>query len=432
MIRLWFLLIEFCVFAHIGNAQNLLPNPSFDEVTLCIPPNSNLDWNISEWPRVGDIGTADPYNVCNDSTFNSSPPYIINPPFWVPYSIGTFQYPHSGEGFVGYYCGFYYNMPDSMPNLDQSREYITALLNEPMLLGKRYCVGGWMNNMNVHFAPGTDKYWTVYTNQASVGFHSSLPNPQNASLFSEIDFKCRLTKEDSSLIIDTLNWEHVRTPYTASGNEKFAILGNLYSDTASGFVLATNYNIDSLYQLPPSQVPFLYSSNAYFYFDDMYVVPIQEPQIHVALSDAPGFVWLIDTTYQEERSWYKTGDDLVLGNGDSLYLQVSDGSLYTLHTRNCRVELSDTMVIDLSGLEKLNEDSHIRLFPNPCHGTLNVDLQGDIAIMHLFSITGQLLLNRQILSKEAITLDNIGTGTYVVQIMTESGTIKHEKLVIIP
>ncbi len=434
MIRLRFLLIGFCAFAHISNAQNLLPNPSFENITTCIPPNTDWQWNLTNWMVMNTGGTPDAYNKCNDSTFNSNPPYLYNPCYWVPYSWLTYQYPNNGNGFLGLYYGLYYNRHDTLPYFNQGREYIVALLNQNLITGQQYCLGGWMNNMNLRYVPNSNKYWTVFSNQASLGFHSTLPNLSDTWLFSSIDHKCRLTKEDSTLITDTLNWEHIRTPYVAEGNEKYVVLGNLFSDTLSGFQLATNYNIDSLYSLPISDnLIFLYSTFVYFYFDDMYIVPIQEPQIHVALSDTPGFVWLIDTTFQEERSWYKTGDDLVLGNGDSLYLQVSDGSSYTLHTRNCRVELSDTMVIDLSGLEKIDKSS-IHLFPNPSNNsiTLQSPLIKSGANLFLRDISGRLIhqLKIQELNQIELNTQNLADGIYLFQIIGLDGKQVRERFVV--
>jgi hypothetical protein len=329
--------------------------------------------------------------------------------------------------------GLYFNRPNEyLTNLNQSREYFAAELHDTLQEGLVYCVGGYMNCLNRNDPTiGYQNYWATFTDRISVGFHSYMPQLQNYYLFTGIEHICSLTKEDFTLIKDTLDWASIRTPYLAQGNESVIVMGNLYSDTSSGLVLETVLNQDSIYALPQSEVWLGYYSTAtYFYFDDMYVIPIRKPNIEV-VDGGNGFVWLVDTTAQEEKSWFKTGDDLLLGTGDSLYLHVSDGASYSLYTRNCRVEMSDTVVIDLTGINKVNTEAGMRLFPNPSEGILTIDFQGESANMQVYSITGQLLFERYIIPGETISMEPFPTGTYIVELIMKSGFSQHKIVEII-
>lgn len=289
-----------------------------------------------------------------------------------------------------------------------------------------------MNCRNLSIVPAdTNSFWEVFTNRISVGFHSNTPPLNNTWLFTGINHICKLTKEDSTLITDTLGWTSIRTPYQASGNEHVIIMGNFFSDTASGSYFNTDYNLDSIYSLPQNEVlSGFYATPTYFYFDDMYVIPIRKPSIEV-VDGGNGFVWLVDTTAQEEKNWFKTGDNVVLGTGDSLYLHVSDGASYSLHTRNCRVEMSDTVVIDLTGIKKVNTEAEMRLFPNPSEGILTIDFKGENANMQVYSIAGQLLFKRVINSGETISMEPLPTGTYIVELIMKSGFSQHKIVEII-
>jgi hypothetical protein len=252
ILRYSLFLLVFLSFTPKVNAQNLIPNPSFDLVDTC-NPSSDWIWNLSSWENLGyydgiAYGTPDVYNACNVPGF---------PPIWsFPYTWLTFQYPHSGDGFVGAGYGLHFNRPDIfLTELDRGREYFAAELLEPLQEGIIYCVGGFMNCRNLSIVPAdTNSFWEVFTNRISVGFHSNTPPLNNTWLFTGINHICKLTKEDSTLITDTLGWTSIRTPYQASGNEHVIIMGNFFSDTSSGTYFNTDFNLDSIYSLPQNQV----------------------------------------------------------------------------------------------------------------------------------------------------------------------------------
>lgn len=85
----------------------------------------------------------------------------------------------------------------------------------------------------------------------------------------------------------------------------------------------------------------------------------------------------------------------------------------------------------LSAHQKNKKEEEIRIFPNPSQGSFTIDLIGGIADMRLFSTTGQLLMNRKIISIETISLENIASGTYLIEVVSETGLMKHERLVIL-
>jgi hypothetical protein len=412
-------------------SQNLVPNSSFDEVDSC-NTEPNWLWNLSSWTNLGFYdgiahGTPDVYNACN----YPSPPSAFN----FPYTALTFQYPHSGTGFVGMLGGYCFNRPQLfLTNLDRGREYFAAELNDTLQAGKMYCVGGFMNCINNPFLSDTNSFWEIYTDRISIGFHRYIPHLTNTWLFSDVEHICNLTKEDSTKITDTLNWASIRTPYQASGNESVILMGNFYSDTSSGYYFHTNFNLDSIYALPKNEfLAGFYATPAYFYFDDIYVVPIEKPNI-VAQTAENGYVWLIDTSEQEERRWYKTGDDLVLGTGDSLHVLASTGQQYSLLTRNCRVEMNDTIVVDVSFIPKTNTDITVNLFPNPTKNNIIIQStfiqQGRYFLLK--DVTGRTIDQKVIQSDNQLMYDasSLPNGTYFIYIKSEDGAYLSQRIVV--
>ena len=107
-----------CSLFTILHAQNLVPNPSFEEYTTC-PDNYYMlptDWYSCS-------GTPDYFNSC-DSTGDYS----------VPNNGDGNQIAFNGVGYVGLYTVYY-----SFMNGDY-KEYIGCLLKTPLIIGAKYYI----------------------------------------------------------------------------------------------------------------------------------------------------------------------------------------------------------------------------------------------------------------------------------------------------
>ena len=173
---------------HFLFAQNLIPNPSFeDHGTL---PGFNM--------------TSLPISYCDIWTRPNlgSPDYFHNSYF----SSTSNQIPRTGDAYAGFIAVNY--------GADGYREYLHAPLLSPLKAGKQYCVifyislmdnnGKWTDDFGVYFSKGALNYSTT----------DSLPLivPQ-------------VTNPDGNYISDKINWLPVSGTYTASGGENYITIG---------------------------------------------------------------------------------------------------------------------------------------------------------------------------------------------------------------
>jgi len=102
-----------------STAQNLVPNPSFEQYSLCpVYPGDfyPLNWNGYKSP--------DYFNECDDSLFYVS----------VPHNSAGFQYAHTGFAYSGLYARATSN------NYTNYREIIRTKLIDTLIIGTKYYV----------------------------------------------------------------------------------------------------------------------------------------------------------------------------------------------------------------------------------------------------------------------------------------------------
>jgi len=123
----------FHLIAPFLGAQNLVPNPSFEEYFNC-PNDYGESFELRDWFMA--YATPDYYNVC----YTGSPDTC-----GVPMNVSGFQYPASGDGYLGMIT--YSNDPP-----DGFRELIGVKLAAPIVPGTTYyasfkvsCTNGYPN-----------------------------------------------------------------------------------------------------------------------------------------------------------------------------------------------------------------------------------------------------------------------------------------------
>ncbi|MEO5673182.1 MAG: hypothetical protein ABIQ74_00910 [Chitinophagales bacterium] len=121
------LLISFIFFHMCLQAQNLLPNASFEDHTSCPTMAGQVD-SVTHWFQVTE--SPDYFNSCSPISSLS-----------VPNNLFGYQLPVYGDAYCGMWC---YN---PSPN---SREYIGTELDNPLVIGQQYFVSF---NINLAGAP---------------------------------------------------------------------------------------------------------------------------------------------------------------------------------------------------------------------------------------------------------------------------------------
>jgi hypothetical protein len=196
---------------------NLVPNPSFEDITLCPNNTSQINYAL---PWNGP--SADVFNGCDDDTMA------------VPANIFGWQKAHDGLGYGGFWTATYGNT---------SGEFLQIQLLNTLEAGKRY-------ELNFY---------------ASFADSSNYSSEVQAFLGDSVYYADSLTDEPNSLSFtlgsDRFTWVSLTGVFTALGTENYLIFGNII-DTGSyigGGGAGTVY------------------PGSYYYFDDISLTCIDCP-----------------------------------------------------------------------------------------------------------------------------------------------------------
>lgn len=219
-----FVLIQLFFTLCICSAQNLVPNPSFEQYDTCPIGQGNL-YRAIGWSSYSE--TPDYFNSCNNIG-----------PAGVPSNIVSFQNARTGNAYAGFYAFALYG--------NDTREIIGCKLNQVLNIGQEYFVNfyvnaaynskpGWnitfaVNKIGVRFSTKTYSYW----------------DPVSINNFAQL--------YTNSIIEDTLNWVKVSGSFIADSSYEFVSFGNFFTDSAT-----THISIGTP------------SSYAYYYIDDIII-----------------------------------------------------------------------------------------------------------------------------------------------------------------
>ncbi len=233
------LFVFFFISSNIGQAQNLVPNGSFENYTIC--PNSwgriylATGWfQPHKYPGINNVNlgsSSDYYNSCDDSTS-----YVT-----VPSNITGYQYAHSGTAYAGI---AYYTVQQ---NGNGDREYIEVKLIQTLAANKKYNLKYYVNMSNW-------SAWSVTRFDAHLSNDSLLHTSANLikiPVIPQFEYYGRIN--------DTLNWVQVTGSFTAIGTENYLTLGNFHD----------GINSDTI-----AERPLIYPTlgGAYYYIDDVSLV----------------------------------------------------------------------------------------------------------------------------------------------------------------
>jgi hypothetical protein len=211
-----------------AHAQNLVPNPSFEECDTC-PYGSCQIHYAKGWHSCS--GTPDYFNTC-----------AFVDDFSVPNNALGYQMPQTGNAYI--------NIGTYIPSIYNGREYICTELSEPLEIGRDYYV-----SFNVSLIDratyANNKIGVLFTNQNCFllpcyyeNENFELLNPQNhAHLYTD------------EIIVDTANWTNISGWFTADSTYNYMMIGNFFDDE----------NINRLF------INYGNFGDAAYFFDDIYV-----------------------------------------------------------------------------------------------------------------------------------------------------------------
>lgn len=194
------------VFVSQATAQNLIPNPSFEEFEDCPLSTAELHSQLTNWYSFG--GSPDFFHTCNNAGLGTA---------GVPHNSWGSQTPIDGNGFTG--LGIYAHFSEN------NREYMACALNTPLTIGEEYYV-----SFNISlYDGGVFSDWHCAANRFGLKFFldpNYLPEPPEATYqpqnTADIEYNVMLT--------DTSNWTLVEGWFTADQAYNWVAMGNFYTD----------------------------------------------------------------------------------------------------------------------------------------------------------------------------------------------------------
>lgn len=231
------IIVPFFLFPETVNflfGQNLVPNPSFENITSC--PTGLSQYNLATpWAiPPGSITTPDLFNTCNVTACSVDEPNNF---------VGVAA-PFSGNGYAGILAGSYTACPNC-------KEYLQMQLTAPLIANTQYCVS--FRVLRASFTRVASNNIGMYISNGTVNQPGNQPintvTPQINCL---------------TIITDSANWTLISGLYTAVGGENYITIGNFYDDVNTLFF---NYAPFAT----ACTNAFITANAAYYYIDSVFV-----------------------------------------------------------------------------------------------------------------------------------------------------------------
>ena len=222
-----YLSLIFCMVFSVINAQNLVPNHSFEGMIRC--PIMHDSTALEHW-FVPTLGSADFWNTCHVASNPSKP---------LPHPIFGYQNAKTGNGIAGFAV---YNINPAY----ESREYIGIKLESALEKDTTYAVSFYIN---LH---DSSRYLTTI-GAVLLNYRITDRTSSTLHLSPAIEASGGVEK------IDTASWTLIKGNYKAAGGEKYLYLGNFQNDQNSDVTFYQN-------------VGKWFDTGTYYFIDDVSVV----------------------------------------------------------------------------------------------------------------------------------------------------------------
>lgn len=232
-------------------AQNLVPNGSFEEYSVCPGGYSQnpQEFRVDSWVSLT-WGTPDYFNACSGGEAA------------VPYNWAGVSDAYDGNGYVGLYTWL---------SVRDFREYLHCRLTQPLISDSLYQIQ-FRYKLSTYSKYASDRIGVLLSDTLGPMRHDR-PLRQSPT----VEFV-----KDSALTPETGSWELASAQYRARGGERFLTIGNFADNEHT-----RTYHI----QFRPEQEPML-AIGAYYYVDDVRITPqfgqpVPTDQLPVFAGDDP-------------------------------------------------------------------------------------------------------------------------------------------------
>lgn len=301
-------------------AQNLVPNPGFEDYNACPSGLSLIDYSptYSSFPTVkkwvkSTYSTPDYLNTC--ATVASQ---VNLPQTWMGY-----QYARTGNGCVGFFAWMSY--PHG--GLDY-REYIECKLDTTLAAGVDYNIEFYANLATKY------PYRIVGINKLAAHFSDTMAK---ALITGGLSLSADII-DTSQYITDTVNWVKISGKYTARGGERWLTIG-FFEDS-----VAVPYQV-----VIPTYITDGYA--AYYYIDDISVSTTATIKDTTICTDLPATIY---SRHSMAKHLWSTGDT-------SVHITVTTAGRYWVKDTGSGLVYIDTFIVKkrkTTGFDTLICESH--------------------------------------------------------------------------
>ncbi len=187
-----------------GLAQNLVPNPSFEEYVECPYSTGEFETQVVGW-NSWQI-TPDYFNSCNNEITGFA---------GVPNNPWGYQWPVSGNAYASIFT--------YVDDFNNEREFIASPLLEPLISGQEYyimyyvslCDGG----VNTSRKCANNNLGLRFFQDPEYNFESNPLTPDN---FAHLNYE--------EVIIDSIQWTLIEGWFTADASYNYLAIGNFFDD----------------------------------------------------------------------------------------------------------------------------------------------------------------------------------------------------------
>ncbi|MBL7894573.1 MAG: T9SS type A sorting domain-containing protein [Bacteroidia bacterium] len=286
-----------------------------------------------------------------------------------------------------------------------------------LVTGKTYCIKMFLNLQND--APMSLASFGIYLSDSSVDTISYCSIPLSYLI-------PQIQNPSANFITDTLGWVEVSGTFTATGNEKYLVIGNFKSDAATTTSITgvgsgnwSEYNVDDISVIDFNLPAFAGPDKNINLGDSAFIG--RPPEIGLECT------WATGTT--------------TIGTGGGLWVKpTSTGTFSYVVTQNiCGNIKTDTVNVNVSpGLVNENElfANSISVYPQPAKDVVTISLsnyyESNIEIK-VYDLNGRLLRHEDgIVKNGQVTLNTteLNDAVYSLQFINHTGQIANKRLVI--
>lgn len=363
---------------------NFVPNPSFEDTVPPPRPPGNFVF-LQTWTNPTGA-TPDYYNIF--------PPGVS-----IPGGGGVYQYPNTGNAFVGIYA-----YDETFPN---GREYVQVQLIDTLIINKCYRVSFYANLAN--WASKACNNLGIYLSDTAI----------SSSNYWVLQYPSQIKNFNNKIITDTLDWHRIEGIYVASGNELFLTIGN-FNDSLTTDTVTVNYS--GTYQ------------SAYYLIDDVSVIPIDSiPGGMPAYAGADTNVIVGDSVFIGQQisnlncNWYNAIGSLIATGTSGIYVSPTTTTSFVVEQELCGTITYDTVKVSVTtNINELLNENNVQIYPNPNNGSFTIthNLSNENYVLELVDVMGKVVYRENITTaKQTINTQQLSKGLYFVNFKTDTGKL---------